>query len=499
MWSQFLRFVPRIGAWLVCAFTCLPLAKGELAPTLLSTPMPPAKKIVIFLVDDFGIVDTGCYGSDYYETPAIDKLAQGGMRFTDAYAASPVCSPTRASLLTGRYPHRLHLTCFIPGLETPYTRLKSPDWIKYLRDSETTFAEAFTEAGYETFFVGKWHLGAEYAGNESPRQHGFSHVHPGGDVFKPNPEDPHFVREYTQATIDFLDQHASDDFLVYVSYDSVHYPIYEEAADVDHFRDKAASANGQDNPVMAAMIAKMDWSVGEILNQLDKLGIADETLVLFLSDNGGLMSYYDNDSEQEVTATSNLPYRGGKSKLYEGGIRIPFIVRWPGVVAPASTCDDPVITNDVYPTLLDAAGLEQRPEQHLDGIDLCGVLTSSSRLPERALFWHYPHYHTEPPHGAVRDGEWKLIWNYQSGEIQLFNLDADPGEQMDLSGTMTGKAGKLQQMLKDHLAAIGAQWPVQNPGYEAGASIRQGATQAPFDPYESQQENDPRTYSSNPL
>ena len=478
-------------------------ATGGLAAStsglLLNADARPVRNIVFILVDDLGVKDLGCYGSDFYETPNLDRLAQEGMRFTEAYSTHSVCSPARASILTGRYPARLHFTAHVPGNEPPTAKLSSPDWIKYLRYSEVTYAEAFSEAGFATFHVGKWHVNSEYAGVNSPGAHGFQFVTPGSPLNPKTVKDPHSVEKYTVAMEAFLTEHRNQPFVAVLSHDTVHVPLYDQSGPIEKYRNKAPCASGQNNPAMAAMIERMDASVGRILAKLKELGLEENTAVVFFSDNGGLSSVYDEELKKTVVATSNLPYRGGKSQNYEGGIRVPLIIKWPGVTKPGGTCTVPVISTDLYPTFLEMAGLPLRPAQHLDGLSLAPVLRGGDRLNRNALYWHFPHYQTLAPHGAIRCGDWKLIENYETGRIELFNLSNDPGEKNDLAATLPERAGQLQMWLHDHLKSIGAQMPESNPEYNPSEPWMKNRGKGENDLYENRQSEDVRTYVTDPL
>jgi arylsulfatase A-like enzyme len=454
------------------------------------------RNLVFILIDDLGIKDLGCYGSDYYETPNCDRLAEEGMQFTQAYAAHPVCSPTRASIMTGRSPARLHLTAHIPGQVCPNAKLKEPDWIKYLRNSEVTYAEAFREAGYATCHIGKWHLGTV----NGAKEHGFQTVvkdrNPFTDMDK---NDPWFVDYYTSAMEKFLEQNADKPFLAVLSHGTVHVPLTDKEEVIAKYRSKKSGNNGQNNAVMGAMVERMDWSVGRVLAKLKELNLENNTAVLFFSDNGGLNSVLDEQTGKNVTATSNLPYRGGKSQLFEGGIRVPFIARCPGMTKPGSICNTPVISTDLYPTFLDIVGLPLRPKQHLDGLSLMPLLRGEKELPRHNLYWHYPQYHTLEPHSAIRSGKWKLIKFYEDGRLQLFNIESDPGEKLDLAALEPKMTRNLHQFLQDYLLAIGAQMCGPNPGYNPAVFWRQGSMNGQFDNvYEAAQETDPRKYVTDP-
>jgi arylsulfatase A-like enzyme len=416
------------------------------------------------------------------------------VRFTNAYVAHPVCSPTRASLLTGRYPARLHLTAYIPGQECPHAKLKHPEnWIKYLRTEERTYAEAFRDAGYATVHAGKWHVGTELG----PAAHGFDAVVP--ERGRRSMDDPWHVDFYTRQTEAFIEANAGRPFLAVLSHGTVHVPLYEREERIAKYRSKPAGPNGQNNPVMAAMIESMDRSVGRILATLKRLDLDRNTAVVFFSDNGGLSQVQDETTKKSVVATSNRPYRGGKSQLNEGGIRVPLIVKWPGVTKPGGVCRVPVISTDLPPTFLEICGLPAMPEQHLDGLGLASLLRGAATLDRTSLYWHYPHYQTLPPHGAVRSGDWKLIEHYEDGRTELFNLAVDPGEQEEQCGSRPALARSMHSMLRRHLEAIGAQMPTPNPAHDPSVHWRSGAHNGAFDAAnERDQAADPRRYIVDP-
>ncbi|MEA2067788.1 MAG: sulfatase-like hydrolase/transferase, partial [Verrucomicrobiota bacterium] len=472
------------------------IATGIAALALCAADAAPQKvrNIVFVLADDLGIKDLGCYGSDYYETPNLDRFATEGMQFVNAYSAHPVCSPTRASILTGRYPARLHLTAYIPGQECPKAKLSHPkDWIKYLRNSEVTYGEAFQEEGFATCHIGKWHVGTKGAEN-----HGFDVVTGARHDHKNSQGDPWFVDCYTRAAEKFMEANRDRPFLVTLSHGTVHVPLYEKEELISKYRKKAPGSNGQNNPVYAAMVERMDWSVGRVLAKLEELGLEKNTAVVFFSDNGGLGNVYDKDLKKSVTATSNLPYRGGKSILNEGGIRVPLLIRWPGVTKPGSTCETPVISTDLYPTFLEMAGLPLQPQQHLDGLSLASLLQGAAGLDRGNLYWHYPHYQSKPPHGAVRSGDWKLIEHYEDGRLELFNVTEDISESRNLASSYPERAEQLRKLLHNHLKTIGAQMPEPNPGHDPSVFWRTGGGNGKYDPYESKQDEDPRTYVTDP-
>ena len=445
---------------------------------------------VFFLVDDLGWADLGCFGSTFYETPNIDALAESGMRFTQGYAAGSVCSPTRASIMTGRHPVRVDITDWIPGrnaaqmLEAKFAHVDDRD---NLALEEVTLAEALKEHGYQTFFAGKWHLGDE---GHWPTDQGFdfnvggnAKGSPPGGYYAPwkNPTleaespDEYLTERLTDESVRFLKQRdPKSPFLLYLSFYNVHTPITPYEKKVEHFRAKAASEfegdvealiehDGtsrarQDNPAYASMIAAVDISVGTVLDTLEQLGLHENTVVIFFSDNGGLCTL------KSPGPTCNLPLRSGKGWLYEGGVREPTIIRAPGVTTAGSVCDEPIVSMDFFPTMLELAGLPMRPELHVDGVSLLPLLQGNGQA-ERAFYWHYPHYHgsTWTPGASVRDGDWKLIEFYHYEKTELYNLADDPGETSDLSGSQPAKLNQLRQQLRDWQRQMHARMPQPRP------------------------------------
>lgn len=341
-----------------------------------------------------------------------------------------------------------------------------PDWTEHLPLEEVTFAEALKEAGYATAQFGKWHVGdAPF----TPENQGFDVVV--ADARHKNRHDKN-VTQLTDAAIGFMRSRARGPFLAYLCHHTVHVP-YEADRDVAAEYRKRAPALGQNNPTMAAMIEALDASVGRVLTAIDELGIADNTILIFTSDNGGLRSV--REGERVVTATDNAPARGGKSMLYEGGTRVPLIINWPGVTRPGSTCSEPVISNDLYPTLLDMACLPLRPPQHQDGLSLAPLLKGTGALNREALFWHFPHYHSGvKPGGSMRAGDWKLIEFFEDDRVELYNLKDDIGETRDLAWKLPDKVAALRGRLRGWREAVGAQMPIPNPDYGAPASPRAG-------------------------
>ncbi|MBE3071171.1 MAG: sulfatase [Planctomycetes bacterium] len=429
---------------------------------------PTARPNVVFiLIDDMGWRDLACYGSTFYETPHIDHLASQGMRFTNAYAACPVCSPTRASILTGKYPARLHLTDWIAGHKRPWGRLKVPDFNLQLPLEETTLAEALKPAGYVSASIGKWHLGKEPF---YPEKQGFD-LNVGGTQMGQPPsyfapykiptlengrEGEYLTDRLADEAIKFIEANRRKPFFLYLSHFAVHTPLQAKKEAAARYRAKVKPGQTQRNPVYAAMVESVDECVGKVLAQLDDLGLADRTIVFFMSDNGGL-----------VGSTSNAPLREGKGTLYEGGIREPLIVRWPGVVRPGSDIDAVVTSVDFFPTILAMAGVAD-PVQNVDGIDITPVLRQTGTVDRDAIYWHYPHYHPcgATPGGIVREGDWKLIEYYEDGRLELYNLRDDLAETKNLAGDMPDKAGALRKKLHDWLGEVNAQMPTPNPDYD---------------------------------
>jgi arylsulfatase A-like enzyme len=451
---------------------------------------------VFILVDDLGWTDLGCYGSSFYETVNVDRLAAEGVRFTDAYAACPVCSPTRASIMTGKYPVRLAATDYF-GAPQPdtvgnhWTKNKPLLPARYedrVPLEEITMAEAFKGAGYSTFFAGKWHLGPE---GFWPEDQGFD-VNKGGwrsggpyggkKYFSPygnprledGPEGEHLPGRLASETVSFIEAHKDEPFLAYLSFYSVHIPLISREDLKKKYREKKKGMKikgpiwgkegerklrlVQEHAVYAGMVEAMDEAVGKVLTALKELGLDDNTVVFFMSDNGGL-------STSEGHPTSNLPLRGGKGWLYEGGIREPMIIKWPGVTKGGSVCSEPVTSTDFYPTMLEMAGLPLKQSQHIDGLTLVPLLKRKGKHGREAIFWHYPHYGNQggSPSSAVRAGDYKLIEWFEDDTVELYNLKDDIGEQNNLADKMPRKAARLKKMLSLWRKKVSARMPTPNP------------------------------------
>jgi arylsulfatase A-like enzyme len=428
--------------------------------------------VIVILADDLGWTDLSCYGSDLYESPHIDQLARDGVRFTANYSACTVCSPTRAAILTGEYPARLHITDWIPGLPPGNPRLIVPDFTKHLPYEETTLAEILHDAGYATASIGKWHLGEK---EFYPEHHGFDLNIAGTDAPQPRPgyfapweietieQGPQgqYITDRLGAEADnFIRDHAKEPFFLYLPHFAVHTPIQAKKPIIKKFEEKLTPEHHHQNAAYAAMIESMDATVGRLRETLDELKIADRTIIIFTSDNGG-----------RVPTTSNAPLRYGKGSAYEGGVRVPMIVYAPGVTAAGAECDQPVITMDVLPTVLELVDLPLAEGEVCDGVSLAPLLEGNGELAERSLFWHYPHYqHYQQggatPYGAIRQGDYKLIEFYADGKTELYNLAEDVGEQHDLAEPLAEKARQMQQELHAWLKSVDAQMPEKNPAYD---------------------------------
>lgn len=434
---------------------------------------PAAKpNIVLILADDLGWTDLGSFGSDLYESPHLDQLARDGMKFTQAYSACTVCSPTRGALLTGQYPARTHLTDWIPGRRPDNPKLLIPAWKKYLALDDTTFADRFKAAGYATASVGKWHLGRE---PYYPEKHGFTLNVAGTELGSPvsgyfapykiatlreGPPGEYLTDRMADEAMRFVEQHRDQPFLLYYPLFAVHTPIQAPAALVGKYQAKLTPGRRHTNATYAAMIESMDTAVGRLRSKLAELGIADRTVILFASDNGG-----------HLPTTNNAPLRAGKGSAYEGGVRVPLIVCWPGVTRPGSVSEVPTISTDFYPTLLAMAGLTDVPDHPCDGINLEPVLRGRASQPREALFWHYPHYQLyqqggSTPYGAVRAGDYKLIEFFDDMRVELYNLRDDIGETKDLAATQPERTAKLRAQLHAWRESVGAQMPTPNPHYD---------------------------------
>ena len=450
---------------------------------LLAAALLPAQQqkpnVVFILVDDLGWADLGVYGADLHQTPNIDGFAKTAVRFTQAYSASPVCSPTRASIMTGKHPARLHMTVWREAAHNPplNRKLIPPRTMDHLPLEEVTLAEVFKSAGYTTAHVGKWHLGRA---EQYPQTQGFDY-NVGGTLwgapqtfYYPYSGDQHFGEpryvphlgggkpdEYltdrlTDEALEIVERHKGGPFFLHLAFHTVHTPIEGKPAVAERYRKKIRSGENHQNAHLAAMVESLDENVGRVLGKLDELGLTDNTIVVFTSDNGGFINEYGGEK-----VTNNTPLRSGKGSVWEGGIRVPTMIRWPGVTPGGEVCEEPVSSIDFFPTLLSMTGLERPASHRPDGTNLASLLRNPKATLEReALFFHYPHYYaTTTPVSAVRVGDWKLIEFYEDSEVELYNLADDMGESRNLASTEKAKAKQLRARLHAWLESVDAQLP----------------------------------------
>lgn len=448
--------------------------------------------VVFVVVDDLGWIDLGSYGSTFYDTPNLDRLATRSIKFTQAYAASPVCSPTRAALLTGRHPVRIGITDWIPGMpddRATQPQLRTPEDLHFLPLDEQTVSEIFQQAGYHTFFAGKWHLGEDPG--FWPEAQGFhinkggngkgSPTFPGGNGYyapygnpslEEGPPGEYLTDRLTEESIRFIASAAGAPFFLYLSFYTVHAPI-QGCKTYDHRyleKSHALPDSGkmqtvdehhgktrinQSDPLYAAMVRSMDENVGRLLEAIREHGLQEQTIVIFTSDNGGL------STTSSGGPTSVLPLRAGKGWCYEGGIRIPLLIRYPGISDPGMECHQPVISMDLFPTLLELASLELPEGVELDGRSLIPYLRHPGRIDNRTLIWHYPHYHgsTWRPGSAIRKQRWKLLEFYEDCTVELYDLSVDPGERNNLAPGNPMLADSLRKELHRELRDLGARYP----------------------------------------
>lgn len=420
-----------------------------------SQAAPP--NIVFILADDLGVNDLACYGRAEHKTPNLDRLAAEGMRFTSAYCAQPICSPSRAALLTGKTPARLHLTTYLPGRkDAPSQKLLHPKINQHLPLAEVTLAEHLRNRGYVSAAIGKWHLGGK---GFLPPDQGFDYYHEGQANTTPSEhEGGKGEFDLTAQAERFIETNREKPFFLYLAHNSPHIRFTA--------RTNLIAANARAfNPTYAALIQTLDESVGRLLRKIDELELRTNTIVIFTSDNGGL--HVPEGPHQ--TITHNEPFRAGKGFLYEGGLRIPLIVRWPGNVPVAKVSDIPVVNTDWTPTLLRLAG--GNPPENLDGRDIGPVLRGSAaaKEKERKFFWHFPHYTNQgsSPGGATREGEWKLIEHYDDGRVELFNLREDIGETRNVADVNHARVVRMREALAKWRVSVGAQTNTINPNFQA--------------------------------
>jgi arylsulfatase A-like enzyme len=489
---------------LLLACSLLLLTTGTFAGNKNTNP-----NVILILIDDLGWKDLGCMGSTYYETPNIDALAKKGVLFTNAYAANPVCSPTRASILTGKYPSRIGITNHSgsPGPVGENYHLTPPELVGNMPLEDHTLAEELKETGYVTAHIGKWHLAkhTETDRRNYPENNGFdiniaghkmgqpgsyyfpykSEQHPGTNVpdMEDGKEGDYLTDAFTDRAIDFIQSNQGRPFFLNMWYHTVHTPIqprqdklakYQQKArglGLDKTADEAVqeyqswSHAHQDNADYACMVESMDENIGRIMKTLKRLNLEKETIVVFFSDNGGLST-----GKGPKSPTSNFPLRAGKAWVYEGGIREPLIIKWSGIAEKGSQIHEPVISTDLYPTILDMIGISLRPQQHMDGISLKPLIAGESgHLEREAIYFHYPHYHhvnTMGPAGALRMGDYKLVERFENMKVELFNLKNDIGETKDLSDEMPELTEKMKLMLHQWREATGSRMPEVNKDFK---------------------------------
>ena len=480
-----MREITRV-LFLLCAVF---VAAGPYWADAAEAPRGQRMNIVFVLADDLGWSDLACYGSQAHETPHLDRFAQQAMRFTDAYSAAPVCSPTRASLMSGKSPARLHMTIWREAAAEPprNRRLLPPVAASDLPHTETTIAKHLQAAGYLTALVGKWHLGDAL---HYPETHGFdvniggtlwgapntfffpysgSDSHKDGFRYVPHLElgqpGEYLTDRLTDEALKIIDRAGERPFFLYLAHHAPHTPIEAKPADVKHCVESLAEKAPRRNATFAAMVRSLDENFGRVLAHLQKRGLAERTIVIFNSDNGG---YNGNYKKQQVT--DNAPLRSGKGSLYEGGVRVPLIVSWPGATPRGALCREPVLSTDLFYTLLDMAGLPA-PAGTADGLSLASLLKNpAAHLQRDALFFHYPHYYgTTSPVSAIRMGDWKLLEYYEDQHVELYNLHADLSEKTDLAAEQPERAKQLRERLHAWLDASGAQLPTKNPDFKPRA------------------------------
>jgi uncharacterized sulfatase len=454
VWQSRVSKVLTIGAVAMLAWC---FASERLAANDVQRP-----NIVIILADDLGWADLGCFGNRFNETPRIDLLAREGMRFRQFYAG-PVCSPTRANLQSGEDQARFGITQHIPGHRRPFARLIDPEVPRQLPLEVETFAERLDGVGYASGYFGKWHLGNE---GFSPGDQGWQTVvETHGNILSSKVtggEEARSAEFLTDKAIEFIEAHRQGPFLLQVSHAAVHIPLSTTPELLSKYEAKSPMPPYPSNPAYAGLLEELDESVGRIADAIDRAGLGERTLILFLSDNGGL----EHEQNGRVV-TSNRPLRGEKGTLYEGGIRVPAIARWPGTVPAISVCDTPATTIDIYPTLLELASAKAPANQPQDGVSLASTLKNPAATPEReALYWHLPHYHHSTPASAIRRGNWKLIEFFETGSVELYNLANDLSEQTNLATQEPQRAKEMQAALAAWRKKVSAQMPVPNPNYD---------------------------------
>lgn len=446
---------------LICIFSLLILLLSFTKKNEIRQP-----NFIVFFIDDMGSADLACYGNTFNQTPNIDQLAQKGVKFTNAYSACTVCSPSRAALMTGKYPAKLHITDWIAGHEKTNPKLLIPDWQKFLPQSEKTVAEYLKENGYVNWHVGKWHLGE---GEEFyPLNQGFdiniggsNWGHPKKGFFAPyqmpllteGEKGEYLTDRLTNEAIKLIENHNENvPFFLNLAHYAVHSPVQAKAEKIEKYKKLLVSPDKQKNPAYAAMIESLDEGIGRVISTLEKKNLLENTVIIFASDNGTLMQ-----------SASSLPFRKGKGWCYEGGTRTPLIIYWKNNIEGGKVIDEPTITMDLTSTILDLAAI--KPNEKLDGKSLKPVILTNKKY-ERPLFWHYPHYHEgDAPYSAVRLGDWKLIEFFENNSLELYNLKDDISESNNLALINPQKAKELKKLLDKWRKTNNVQIPTLNPNY----------------------------------
>jgi arylsulfatase A-like enzyme len=459
-----------------------------------AAPVAAARRppnVVFILIDDYGWRDTGFNGSTFYETPNIDRLARSGMIFTDGYSASPVCSPTRAAIMTGKYPARLHVTAHLQGATNRfhYSKVLQPNARLELPLEEVTVAELLRKAGYRTAAIGKWHLGktgflasdqgfdVAHAGDEAGSTSSFFYPQWKKKIPLEGEEGDYLTDRLTTLAVDFIRENKDRPFFLYLPHFAVHTPIEGKPDKVRKYDAKSRAENPQNYGEYAAMIESVDESVGRVLDALRQHGVEDDTLIIFTADNGGVTSR----EWKKRPITSNLPLRSGKGHLYEGGIRVPLIIRWPGVTRPGSSCSQPVLSVDYAPTIAEIAGVPASGLPVMDGRSITRLLKGGAAIGRQDIFWHFPHYSPQlgRPSAAIRSGDDKLILFFEDSHVELYNLKHDIGETKDLAAAEPAKAAALRKRLEAWLRDTKAQIPQPNPQYDPAREREPGPPMGP--------------------
>ncbi|MBK5293391.1 MAG: sulfatase [Acidobacteriia bacterium] len=471
-----------------------PFTRRSFLSTLAAAPLAAQRKppnVVFILIDDYGWRDTGYNGSTFYQTPNIDRLSRESMVFTNGYSASPVCSPTRAAIMTGKYPARLHVTSHLQGASNRfhYTKVLQPNARLELPLNEATIAELLRERGYRTACIGKWHLGktgflpsdqgfdVSLAGDEAGSTNNFFFPEWKKKIPLEGQTGDYLTDRLTDLAVDFIQSSKDRPFFLYLPHFAVHTPIQGKPDKVRKYDALSRPDNPQNYGEYAAMIESVDESAGRVLASLRAAGLEENTLLIFTADNGGVSSR----EWKNRPVTSNAPLRAGKGHLYEGGIRVPTLVRWPGVTRPGAICHEPIVSYDYAPTIAEAAGVAREKITGMDGRSFSSLLKGASTLGRADNFWHYPHYSPQlgKPSAAIRSGNDKLILFFEDNRAELYNLKDDIGETNDLASAQPAKAAGLRRRLEAWLRETNAQLPRPNPNHDPARELEPGAPAGP--------------------